>query len=654
MVLRSCTHPTSEAGTDSIEEGREGRSAKCLTVERTTRRWAAVLSCLLALGLLPTVEASSVGASTQLDPAVGALLDAPGFQPITRLAQRFELTEFLNDLMATIAAQSESEVTEFGYTYLVGDLSGDGRDDAVITHYRVEIVDEENFTFKSRITSEAVEGDTGRRLWVDSVSGENLLLFPIPARVGSKGHDGVWLIEFRGALIGPTERTYVVRALDHRGKQVWRKENHSTIVGYWPIAYAADDLLVTLDIFDALPGKASELLIASGPIVQPSWDAAFGSITARVVDGRNGNEEAHFGAQLATGFLPFAAAAQNLDDKPGHDYVFVNEGSDVELEPEDPIGGVHPAGGILFAINGRTGESLWKVHDLQLRNQNVLVEDLGHVVGNGHGDLSVSTVSVESGGPQEKYHSHLVDGAGAIAWDAPGAYPYSAGDINGDGQGDFLVQSFYSDDGFVATRVWARSSRGKKLWAKEYVTEHPSQTCCSAMFIFGGTWGVGDMTGDGLVEGGLWHPAGSFARGTRIEEYLVVDPQRGRLLMREEEIEPLGVSVDRGTADAFEVDWHVPNDLIIRLRNGPGGRVLTETRLRFDRPLDPTELDAYAKTARLDRDACTDLAVTVYTPAENYEVVISSATGRVLWDRALSKRPSSVSMVGRLDHNLAC
>jgi hypothetical protein len=577
-------------------------------------------------------------------------------QPLVRLARDFESADALRKLVDVRLGdlQNDAVSEEFAYPYMVGDLSGDGRPDLAIVHYRLGLVDTGSDP-NTRITVIVVEGDTGREIWRHKISGHDVFAFPVPARVGPGKRDGLWLIQWHGLGLETTEMSVVLDALGPSGKLLWSRSNTTRIVGQWPFDFTADNYVVTIGRFNALKGAASDALIAAGP-VHMSWAASSGAVTATIVDGVDGESGNSSVLEVGARFIPFPIALEDLDRVPGDDFVFVTEGPAVAVgDTEDPVKYLEPWSGVLKAFSARSGSHLWTVPGLDFDQQNIYAGDRGDVTGDGLVDPFVETISIDFASTlEEEYRSYFIDGGvGELMWEGPGSAPYSPGDIDGDDRRDFLTQGFYSADGYAATRIWAFSAHGERLWTTEHRTYHPLETCCSTMFHFGGTWGVGDLNSDRLSDGQLWHPVGSFE--ARDEENLLVDAERGRLLLRgDETILPLAASVDRGTTDIIDLDWLLPSDVSVKVLDGAGGALRTESRIRFEIPSAPVDRGFYAEAAKLTSDNCSDIAIWIWGTKTDHLVVLSGGSGKMLWGRAISGPAGGVSLVEQTDRNHAC
>lgn len=635
-----------------------------MSLPKGARRSIVLSLCLILLvGVGPS--SSAVGPSPGTVAATWGLEGSPGLHWFRSLARDQGLGPRLEQLIGLFLDDAPKVKTgEFAYTVFTRDISGDGlRDELVLfTEYRIEGAD-----VRSKTTVTAVEGHTGRELWHRRAPGRDTIVLPVNANVGAHA-GGLILVEVEGFRSDTTEMIYRFRALNDGGKQVWKHVVRTSIVGNWPVTFTADNYLVTGDIFNALKGPTSELLLASGPVVYPPvWSLQSGVITASTVDGRDGNQSPHPVPEVGAGFVPFAEAVGDLDGDRLDDYVFLNKRPEAILGGEgEPPASVHD--GVVNARRGSDGTPGWSSKGLDFTEQNVSVTDLGDMTKDGIGDVFVET-NPYSG---RAYATYLVEGSeGDLWWKRPGQWPYSPGDIDGNRRRDVLTQSYYSGKGFTATKVWAHDIGGRRLWKKEYRTEHPLYRCCSSLFHFGGSWSVGDVDGRGLLDGGIYHFPPFVTDGVKIDgENIVIDARRGSILARGgEDLYPLGVAIDADGADIAYIEWAAPGDLAIRVMDGATDRVLLESRVGFDIPIDQKayiELEA----ARLDRDRCADLALTVESKVptserrntaessaeslSTYEVVIDGAGGSLLWAKSIGSRDGSVKLISRTDSNSAC
>ncbi|MDQ3982993.1 MAG: hypothetical protein M3271_09985, partial [Actinomycetota bacterium] len=574
------------------------------------------------------------------------------------LAREAGLGDMIEAVDAWLRDQSAADTFEWWERRFLPDWSGDGRPDDLSMHYTFAV---DGLDVRTRVTLRAAEGDTGELLWARRwTRDDDTYLWPIEADVGRRGKPGLVLVEVRGVEFETTGIDYTLRALTSHGKRLWVRSFTSTITGQWPITFTATDYVVGLGTFDALPRRAADVLVASGTVVVPPvWSLSSGVIDAEVIDGRDGRIVAHPVPEVGVGIVPLASPMGDLDGDGLDDYAFVNERPNV-TPGED--GGTVPVGvgtGVVAARRGSDGAPLWTGGGLDYRERNVSLMDLGDIVGTDEGDVFVETMAqlLDPDDP-DQYLTYLLDGAtGNVVWKRRGQWPYSPGDIDGDGSPDILTQHYYSDDGFVATHVRAFTDTGRRLWHRQYRTEHPLQRCCSWLIHWGGGWGVGDYDGDELSDGYITHRAAAWVARDEVAnvDHFVIDAATGERLARGgEEFQPLGrPAVDGGTADYANVRW-AEGDALVEVHDGTTGALLTSSRVSFDVPVGPQNLYLYVESARLNRDGCAEVALSVDALSGMYEVMLDGADGSLLWSRSLGRRQGTATVAEATDANQAC
>ena len=576
---------------------------------------------------------------------------------VRSLAAEAGMTDFL-DAFRKWLDQPDVERFEWWARQFVADWSGDGLTDDLTIH---QVFTVDGAAIRTAATLRVAEGDTGDLLWTRRWKRESdTIFFPMEAKVGPRGMPGIILGEVTGFGFDTTGITYRYTAFTARGKKLWSRAFSSTVAGSWPITYVATDYVVTAEPFDGLPGKATDLLMASGTvIVPPAWELSAGAISAFVVDGRNGDVVTHPIPEIGAGFVPFAGAMGDFDRDRLDDYVFVNERPNVGPGEDGGTTPVTVGTGVVAARRGTDGIPLWTGGGVDVANQNVQLDDLGDVVGTKEGDVFVETMAqLLDPDNEDQTLTYLIEGAaGHLVWKRRGQWPYSPGDLDGDGSRDVLTQHYYSDEGFVATKVRAFTDMGRPLWKREYRTEHPLQTCCSWLIHWGGGWGVGDYDGDRASDGHLWHWAGGIG-ATDVDdeiEQFVIDADSGQILVQGgEELQPLGAPpVDGGLSDYARVHL-VAGGARIEVYDGTTSALLTSSDLEFDVPLPPEKSYVYAESARLDGDRCADVAVSVYAPAGFYEVMLDGSDGSLSWWRSVGLRDGTARVTSSTDANDAC
>ncbi|MDQ3957537.1 MAG: hypothetical protein M3273_04360, partial [Actinomycetota bacterium] len=288
---------------------------------------AAVAACVVAT-IVPVPAAAgsaitSVAGHARLDPR-----DLPSFGDGAGL-------EALLERMTPLLRRQPDEVErlEWAERDFVPDWSGDGRPDDLSIHYVFEF---RGAAVRTTTTLRVAEGDTGQLLWSRRWEDDRATyVSAVPARVGRVGRPGVILDEVRGFEFGTTAIEHEVRALTGAGKKVWSRRFSSTIVGDWPINYVASDYLVSLAPFDGLPGRATDVLVATGEVVvPPAWRLQSGVVEGAVIDGRDGGLVTHPVPEVGVTFVPRVYAIHDVDDDGLDDYVFVNKRHHVTPAPD--------------------------------------------------------------------------------------------------------------------------------------------------------------------------------------------------------------------------------------------------------------------------------------------------------------------------------
>ncbi|MGH2731041.1 MAG: hypothetical protein ACRDJI_10615, partial [Actinomycetota bacterium] len=573
-------------------------------------RAVALLVVICAIGLMasaaPAAPQSDLGSTTETP---------PGLLPFAALARRPESRAGIHHLVSVLVERADSpKKFEYGYSVFVGDISGDGRRDLLVINEELAVTTD-GFTTHTTVT--AVEGDSGKALWHREVDLTDGGVFPIRGRFGRGGDEGVILVEVEGFRVGTTGIDYVFKALNGRGKKIWSRQHSSVIVGEWPFTFVGTNYLVSLGTFDALRGKATELLMATGAVVYPpNWELTSGIITASVVDGGDGTVTNHPTPETGIGIVPQAGAFQDLDGDGLDDYVFttIRPTASVGDDEEEDLVTIKPEAGVVDARSGSIGSPLWTASGLRFNEQNIFFTDIGQVVGTPTPDVFVET-NAQWGRPRPTGdHTYLIDGDdGSIQWRRLGQWPYKPGDIDKDGYSDVMTQTVYSADGYAASVVWALNDLGRKLWSREYRTENPLTSCCTWMFHGGGSWGVGDVNNDLLEDGFISNWAWGGIDGVEKIEHFVVSPRSGRVLARgDESLFPLGLPVDAGTADIARVSWVAPGNLLVSVFDAAKDSPIISSEIKFGLPVEPKP-DVDVAAAYLDRDGCADISLTLRT-----------------------------------------
>lgn len=583
---------------------------------------------------------------SQITPQPGAPLDAPGLQPLLRIARDHGLEGHLRGFLPD-ALGGLDERYEYAYSELIHDLSGDGRRDLAAVRWTSRLIDAQH---SIRTTIDVLEGSSGRKLWSYS-SRRGALVWPMEATVGSQGERGLILIEVEGFELETTDLTWRVKAFDRRGRKQWSRSFPSTIVGDWPWTYVAHDLVVSIDLFDAVGRGQTDVLVGRGEVVDSlQHELRSGVISASVIEGRNGGIVTHPLPVTAVSMIPFPSALHDIDGDGLDDYFFVRLLTAVD--PPDEGGPARLDAGALEGRRGTDGQTLWLSGGFDFVNRNIWFRDPGDFIGDEAGDLFVQIDPILLRAKPQG-NTYLVDGsAGKIAWLRPGTFPYFPGDIDGNGSGDVITQALWSQKGRETTRIWAHTTNGSRLWRKDYVTEHPLLSCCIFQIPSGDDdWGVGDHNVDGLTDAYVSH----WVPDTDQHENFIVDAEGGRLLGRGlDTFFPLPLDTDGGSADHATIEWVLPGDLSVEVFDTHSGRRSVSSLLRFDVPLEPTGMNVWTRAAHLNDDRCADITIDVITRTDAYSIAINGATGKLMWGRSIGTERGRVEAVNFSDLNEHC
>lgn len=541
-------------------------------------------------------------------------------------------------------------LNEYVYTLVTHDMSGDRRPDLLAVRHIYGLPG----TTDIRSQLIALEGATGDRLWTRTYQGATS--FPTQARVGPSGKTGFIVTHISGSELMTNELVDTVRALNDRGRELWSREFHSTIVGHWPTQYVATNYVVGIDTFDGLPGSATDVLVGSGSVVALTFGSESGVIDAYVIDGATGELTRHAVPEVGFAGVPWLKAFGDFDRDGLDDYVFTSTRPAVEPADGDTPPQISPAGGVVTGRRGIDGEIFWSTVGFDFFEQNIFFTDRGNVTGDQTDDAFVETNPSQGAPEGARERTYLIDGRdGLLVWKRPGQWPFSPGDIDRDGKADQLLLSRWSADGYHATTVWALTIEGKKIWKRTYITKTPHARCCTWLWHFGGSWGVGDVDGDGLTDAYLDHYKGAF--GSAEQEVFIVNPRHGALLaLGDQSLVPLIRSINSdATADLALISGGIAGRMSVRVLEGETRNNLLTTELVFDPPADLKSLYIQVQTARLDSDECPEILLTVDTPSNRWEVVLDGGTGEIEWAVPFVRNDEvPPRVVGRSDRNTHC
>ncbi|HEV2756887.1 MAG TPA: hypothetical protein VG318_14060 [Actinomycetota bacterium] len=574
-------------------------------------------------------------------------------------AERAGLSEDVADRLQGLVAGPDEFVVNLPW----GDLTGDGLADVLALGYEDGPGGLGGAEGRTHVT--ALSGLSGRTLW--SRSFDEGFAFPIDLTLGRRGRSGVLMVSFRYPA-----PTVAFIGIDSRGRDVYRHEFAPTNSADAGVVSGREEV-VSFDLLDALPGRATELLIGVADVRQvPQAHESLPDLVARtrslLVDGRNGNLDVHQYTEVGVGRVPIPLAAPDLDGDGFDDQVVTYVVPDLEYDEETGLPIVPDA--TMEHVRGRRGSDgvkLWTSPPLDIASEwespNLVVTRLGDYKRDGSEELLLSldpygyrSSSIRwTGGPPDPHGLWLLSGKdGNLHWYARGHSPTLLGDLDVDGRGDLVTAVDVSGRRKSGTWLVARSGLDGASLYRRFFRLNAKGVEVVESFL----GGVGDLHPDGAQEvilqqalrrefdGGmewaLFHPR-------------LVSGRTGTKIPRSGHVYPIHASID-GRGDDLETF--------------PGGDSLAEAhfvdgstrRLRlsvgFDIPLTlPTDMDyLLAIAAPLNRDACADFVGTLSNETSTFAVMIDGGSGRVLW----SRRQLGLELGGpivqtlRVDRNRAC
>ncbi|HVF53984.1 MAG TPA: hypothetical protein VNC78_10350 [Actinomycetota bacterium] len=555
----------------------------------------------------------------------------------------------VEELTDRVRRAQELELEEYSFAEAVHDLTGDGLDDVLLHRY--------SFTFdasvsppveRTRTRISLLEGRTGRRIWTKRWASEGAGgSFAFEAITGDPARNGLFVMsvtETSGAATPMVYRfVYEIEALSPRGRSLWSADFESTWL--FEIGVVTITGLLTLDVFDGIGGRQTDLLLGTGEYVEIGLTSVT-DISAAVVDGLDGRSVAHPGRVHSVNFFPVPWPVGDLNEDRKQDYVFTMSGPYVGTDEENQP--VVTTSGVLSARRGDDGSIIWdEPLDLGLF---AYVQDGGDITGSDIADLLVSTVHISATdllglvalSVKVRQRIHLVEGSlGTRMWERPGEAALVPGDIDGDESRDVVTFAWISGRDHVGTKLRAYDSYGELLYVRRHELEHAATAAATWQGV--GWWHAGDVHRDGSKDPFLWHEIGTGPRDLA-NETLVVDARDGRVDFRGgNQIQPLAAPLDHKGADLFEGCWTPPGSVGIAGLTGDEGRGLWSRSLAFELPLPPRGVGIYADAGRLARGAETDVVLNVWSPRAGYVVALDGRTGEEMWSLQVHGVPNGMS-----------
>jgi hypothetical protein len=622
----------------------------------------AILSAVLSAILIAT---SALADTTRVPPDS---VTAPGFlnemkSPLLETARRTPAgakTLEAVERALVLARREEVYKGRFAYAIPARDLSRSGGRDVLGVEYAYTLTYDSGYlgsTFKldSVITVKAFEGRSGDLLWKRTDRVENGVAYPVDARVGKGAGNGIIWMRIDG-LYGPVQdtRLTLTALAGPTGRKLWRHRYEGKIVEGGDAAQTYAGVPVAVDTFDALPGQHTDVLIGTGNIVAVYYQVIAADVGTAVIDGQNGSETTHPQREQALRWVPAPWATGDLDGDGLDDYVFSNlNGAAVGEEPTDP----DPiTGDVLKGRRGRDGGELWITVGFTYGDV-AWMYPTKDTSGDRVADLLVMTNNDEPliTGTGRSWDLYLVSGrTGAIQWQKLGGWPYSPGDIDGDGYSDIVARDAFLDrnDDYAAMRFFGYSATGKRLYNRVIKTPLGLTGKSLGYGVGWGFWQIGDLQPDGLVDSYVGISASNDVSETY--DHYAVDARSAKVLHRGgKELLPLGDELDaRGTDLAtIEVDGQ---RVIISARRGSNATQLWRSTITSDLPFRIKDHFVWAESADLTGDKCGEVLVAISAEGGSYLIVLDGGNGRLMWFRTLYGHKLKAGAAAEADRNPAC
>jgi outer membrane protein assembly factor BamB len=259
------------------------------------------------------LQAQAVAARTRLAPTAGLIDDS--------VLEKFE--------------------NAFGGLVSAGDLTGNGRKDVL----------DERFTFahnQFRFGATARDGRTGRVVWTRRVNGASRVGFALKlAPVGMRARPGLLVgIASAAPVAGGGESVSLsIQAWSGKtGKTLWMSAPVTGTVSKANRIETDTRVPRTPEAFHARTGAEDVLVSTETSVTHPKFGSRSGSVSATLINGRNGNESTPYSSVASTSGVPRIQPAGDLSGDGRNDVLAIVPGSP----------------GSLIAEAGNTGKVLWR------------------------------------------------------------------------------------------------------------------------------------------------------------------------------------------------------------------------------------------------------------------------------------------------------
>lgn len=613
------------------------------------RRSRRVRGAIIAAAVIATLGAPSLPAASSpvaVDAAASHAGPTMTLTALERLRRLGAPSDLLRDIERAVRRPTDEDYVfegTVGFGLPAEDLDGDGREDvlATVIDYRITISFDTvpsllfaDISYEGETRIEAISGPDGRRLWRSKY---DELVLPLPARVGPKGRPGAFVLKEVFSFLGPVEQyRLTIEAINGAtGKALWTRDYDAQVLYQYPVL-VAKGIPLGIDVLDALPGRATDLVLGTGDVV---WGGALyvdGGV--EVVDGRNGKAAVHPQRYRSANWIPSPWRAGDLDRSGGEDYVVFNSPG------ASGGGGATDLGVTALARGGRDGAPLWAA-PLPLEDL-AWPYPLGDLTGDRVPDLGVVT------GGERGLDTILVEGAdGAAGWRKPGAWPYAPGDINRDGKTDVILRAMgvawnKGEQRFVSA---AYTAGGKGLW-RRVIRQRFRQGPCRGDFCFTWAWGgwmeVGDIEPDGIDD--MWATLGVEGDTTplKVSSHTIAGRSGESVLRGGDGFLALDGSLHGRGTDALDLVVHRDRAEVAARRGNDGAHLWTST-LRTSGRWPRKDLLRLAEAARLTGSDCADVVLVISAPKRSLLAALRGRDGSVLWSRTLSGRKIALQSESR-------
>jgi hypothetical protein len=550
------------------------------------------------------------------------------------------------------------------------DLDGDSAPEVLETDLRYSYAARQGVqdslpTVQSEVDTRIVvrQSTTGKKLWAKRYNRD---AWAISMRVGEKGRQGVVVVSGLWNFYGTTETsTLGFDAFEGRsGKRLWSRE-YSSVTRYDLLTTVSEDAPLMIARFDALEGRAEDLMVAFATRVGDFFDTVMATRVV-VIDGATGVEHQHPMVDVGVNWWPIPLPTKDLDKDGLEDYATTNNhGVDLGGSQEPPS-----FGGTVYARKGTDGSSIWTTSGIEMALFAFTIE-LPDVVSDGTPDVALNTYVEKNNSllpaPIDvplisfvRYEDrvYLFDGRfGTERWHRPREWIYSPGDIDSNGKDDLLMGKFKIQPKRSRTLFdqLAVDGDGHRLWGKVSVWEHEALPCPKGFCVawYGYSVDVSpdvqpDRVKDVLFSQDVEQDASINDSVTRL-----FDGRSGDLgFETDDEVQSVGVAIDGRGTDL--VSHRIKgNKVRVTAHDGSYESLWTGILGGPDKIL-PRQYWLWADGFVLPGDRCGDLVIDASQDNDSFYGVFNGADGQLMWWRWTGPKAERPTFTQRRDYNKAC